>query len=464
MSDSRTEDFQRYQELCLTTASFKTMEEKEAIAWRLHETSAPEGTLLLGDLLIELGYSKLKPDLKARTYTRETLLPGAFQALVAKPPADQWDWYWLGIAYEMGRGTDTNHELAAKAFEQSRLLGNDLAGFEEAWAAYLANGHPAEGAERFSRVEGPLRKCAAAAAAAFKCLSSPSDPPGSEGYLERIRGLAKLLHADYRHTGGSRRINVTVEAELRKDLEALKEEGTPLGALTLYFVAKGSRRNPTGETEDVWLARSLHRDNGVLLKFLRDGTIPSADIRKLKIKGWGKVELEAWIWSGDRETPQGENSDPDIILGPLSEVPGSTDYQTEPLKLGAFGYACRIQLEATDGPPDQETKERAAWLARATEKFKDEVAAAMTAAYREWIRPEYLQALEHPDRGYRYTAEDLPEVNEPGGIWKIIKDIHSVAVESDDEFYLSFETVFDADHEFVVRFKDSRIHEVMMDG
>ncbi|RYD48589.1 MAG: hypothetical protein EOP83_26310, partial [Verrucomicrobiaceae bacterium] len=154
MSDSRTEDFQRFQELCLTAASSKTMEEKESIAWRLHETAAPEGTILLGDLLIEFGYSKEKPDLKARSYARETLLPGVVEAMVAKPPADQWDWYWLGIAYEMGRGTDTDHDLAAGAFEKSRLLGNGLAGFEGAWSAQLASGDFSDGAERFSRVEG----------------------------------------------------------------------------------------------------------------------------------------------------------------------------------------------------------------------------------------------------------------------------------------------------------------------
>ena len=466
MPDSRNEDFQRFQELSLTSASLKAMEEKEAIAWRLHETSPPEGTILLGDLLIELGYSKMKPDLKARTYARETLLPGAFQALVAKPPADQWDWYWLGIAYEMARGTDTNHALAARAFEQSKRVGNDLAGFEEAWSAYLADPNPSGGTQRFTQVEGPLKRCAERAATAFRVLSAPPETPGSESYLIRIRQLAELLHADYRHTGGSRLINVTVEAELRKDLETLKEAGTPLATLTLYFIAKGSRRNPTGETPEVWLTRALHRENAALLKFLHDGTIAATDVRKLKVKGWGKAELEQWIREGDRAASleEAETSDPDAVLGPLSKTRGSTDYQTEPLPLGTFGYTCRISLATSNGIPDRETKERAAWLALANEKFREEVASAMADAYGKWIRPEYLAALEHTDRGYRYTADDLPEVTDPAGIWKVIKGLNSVWVDSDTSFGLSFDTIFDADHEFVVRFEDSRIYEVMMDG
>ena len=458
MTDSRAEMFQRHQDLSLAPVTFERMAEMEKIAWRLHEGSDPAGTIMLGDMLLTRGHSYVKGDLKVRAFAHE-ILPAAHLELVAKPPTDQWDWYWLGISHEMGRGTRVDHEQAAKAFQESRLQGNVLAGFEEIWSAYLAGASATESAARFAAYEGPAKQPALRSAKALNAMAAPPPEVGSESHLARIRELASLRHGDYWHISGHRLINVVAEAEFRKDLEALKALDTPVSALILHVIARSAAHNPTGESPEAWLRKSLSWDNTALLSWFREGNLSAEEICDLGVEGWGKAELEAWIHGVELSATAGAIEDPDAILGSL---PSSTTgwMCTHPIQIGAFGYISKIDL---DGRPDQDVKQRAAWLSKSTVPFRDAVAAAMAKEYTEQIRPEYLDALKDPNRSYFHTAADLPELESPDDIWKLISGLRSLSVGSYWQYRFTFNTTFDLEHQIVVSYDEVRFPAVTLE-
>jgi len=150
-------------------------------------------------------------------------------------------------------------------------------------------------------------------------------------------------------------------------------------------------------------------------------------------------------------------------LGSITPDAHSQEWRTEPLKMGAFGYTARILIWPGRRKPSDEEIAAAVKIHQASPEYRTEIAGHMLKAYQESIRSEYLPIVDNPRYKNPPKASDLPEIHEPNGIWNLITGMNPVVIEGEN-LNLSFITIFDREHEFVVRFENNELHEVMMDG
>lgn len=276
--------------------------DKEALAWELHRSAAPAGSVLLGDELIRHRISFCDNQLDAVRFARK-LLEEAFAALNAKEAKDGWDWYWLGICHELGRGTVVDQTKAADCFRHAREAGNLYAHYEEIWAEYLSGTPALETIFRFRYYSGPLQKFAELSARALALLEmGPVREVGSTKHILRMIEISKLLHEFYFHDGGKRQINIRVGKEMRCDVDALKAMANPTAALTLYLIAERSPVNPTGKTPDAWLRAAIHPDNHSLLTLLKREIFDETRLEKIaevcQANGWEESKICRFaIWA-----------------------------------------------------------------------------------------------------------------------------------------------------------------------
>ena len=243
--------------------------DKEMLAWELHRCAAPAGSVLLGDELIRHRISFCDKQLDAVSFARK-LLEEAFTALIAKKAKDRWDWYWLGMCHELGRGTTVDQPKAAACFRHARESGNLFAHYEEIWADYLSGTPALETIFRFRYCSGPLQKFAELSARALGLLEmGPVREVGSTQHILRLIEISKLLHEFYFHDGGKRHISIRVGKEMRLDVDSLKAMANPTAALTLYLIAKQSPANPTDRTPEAWLRDAVHPENHSLLSLMK---------------------------------------------------------------------------------------------------------------------------------------------------------------------------------------------------
>jgi hypothetical protein len=288
--------------------------EKENIAWELHQSAAPAGSVLLGDLLIRNGVSFCRRELDAVPFARKLLKEG-FAALAAKETKEHWDWYWLGNCHGLGRGTEVNHGKAADCFRQAREEGNSYAHYEEIWAAYLAGGPGLEAIFRFRYYSGPLQEFAEPSARALALLEmGPVRQVGSTQHICRILELSKLLREFYFHDGAHRHINVRVGKEMSLDVDALKAKGEPSAALALFLIATKSRANPTGKEPDAWLRAAVHPENRELLPLLKREILEEDRLKVVaevcEANGWSDSPIGRFAtWALTKADTEGDDGD-----------------------------------------------------------------------------------------------------------------------------------------------------------
>ena len=247
----------------------KKLAEVEEIAWGLHESGEPIGSIMLADKLIGNRVSFSRRGTNAVTFGKEIAEP-AFRALEEKHEKSNWDWYYLGICHGFGRGTKIDHSEAAKAFREATRLGNQYSLLEWAWEEYLTGTSRIETIYRLADVEGILEPLARNGIRALRILEfGPVREIGSINHAFRINEISKLLHLSIYHAAASRTINVEVEKEMRLDVEALKALDHSLANFVLFLIAKQSRANPTGESCEVWLEKAIDRDNKIFYAVMK---------------------------------------------------------------------------------------------------------------------------------------------------------------------------------------------------
>jgi len=290
----------------------EAMIEKERVAWELHQSAAPAGSVLLGDMLIRNRTSFCDRELNVVPFARK-LLKEAFASLATKGTKDLWDWYWLGVCHASGRGTLVNQAAAADCFRQAREAGNQYAHYEEIWSAYLSGAPAVETIYRFRYCGGPLYEFGFAelSARALALLEmGPVRNIGSTQHICRILEISRLLGEFYFHDPGHRHINVRIEREMAGDVDALTAMNTPPAALTLYLIAKKSRSNPTGKEPDVWLRAAVHPDNDSLLAVTKRDILGEEQLKLIaevcQQNGWGESKICRFA-SWARAHPDGED-------------------------------------------------------------------------------------------------------------------------------------------------------------
>jgi hypothetical protein len=277
-----TDDFQRFLEMGLSIDDaprpVDSLQEREALAWRLSESEGPLGKVLLGDLLLGQKVSYLRRDISALPFGR-TLVAENFPVLAAQTDKNHWHWYYLGICHESGRGTPVDHAKAEEAFAMAHRLGNDVAGFEEIWAAYLRGASAMETVMRLRNYQGLVKPFARVSAKAIALLAlGPVREIGSAEHVFRILELSGLLHEYFYHSAGARHIHVQTEAEMRQDLPPLKNLHTATAAVTLWLIARNSRRNPTGANPEEWLRQAIAPDNTSLAALIRQRVLDKEEL------------------------------------------------------------------------------------------------------------------------------------------------------------------------------------------
>jgi hypothetical protein len=152
------------------------------------------------------------------------------------------------------------------------------------------------------------------------------------------------------------------------------------------------------------------------------------------------------------------------VLGIIMDIWEGRVWQTAPRPLGAFGYVASIAIDTAGGEPSEAQMNAAARLANATPEFKAEVEGYLFGEYRENVRPAYIKTVGDPRYRARLTLGDLPEVEAPSGIWKVITGVNSVGIDEKGDIHLEFIPAFDPGHDFAVRFRGGKLYEVLIDG
>lgn len=277
------------------------LKEKEEIAWRLHEQGSAAGGMLLGDLLISRRVSFARKDIQVVPFARE-LVVQSFQALNAIADKTHWDWYYLGLAHESGRGTTVNYSQAVECYRRSKELGNPYAEFEEIWFEYLARNNIMAAILRFRACEGRLKPYAEASARALSLLAlGPVRELGSYPHAWRIFELSRLLHVFLYHDKGQRHLHIAIEAEWRADLPQLEALGTASAALVLFQIAKRSRRNPTSHKPLHWLRLAARPDSQEFFAIFKGQLDDEEELQVLSDlcaeNHWGDSELARFVAS-----------------------------------------------------------------------------------------------------------------------------------------------------------------------
>lgn len=278
-----------------------SLKEKEEIAWRLHEQGNAAGSMLLGDKLISSRVSFARSDIQVVPFARE-LVVQSFQALNAIADKTHWDWYYLGLAHDSGRGTTVDYRKAAECYRRSKELGNPYAEFEEIWFEYLAGGPIMGAVLRFRACEGRLKQFAEASAAALSLLAlGPVREMGSYQHAWRVFELSRLLHQFLYHDKGQRQVHIAIEAEWRAEVPQLEALESPSSALVLYLIAKRSRRNPTSQKALHWLRLAATPDSQEFFAILKGQLSDEDELRLLSERcienHWGDSDLARFVAS-----------------------------------------------------------------------------------------------------------------------------------------------------------------------
>lgn len=277
------------------------LKEKEELAWSLHENGSAAGGMLLGDSLLRTRVSFAGRDVKVVPFARN-LVEESFHALDTNSDKDQWDWYYLGIAHEFGRGTKVDHQEAAECFRRAKELGNPFAEFEEIWSRFLSDDELIEAILRFREYEGRLKDFADASARSLSLIAlGPTREIGSYQHAWRILEISQLLHLFLYHDAGSRHINITVEAELRSDIDALEEADSSSAAFVLYLIAKRSRRNPTSNEPIHWIRLATTPNSAEFFSLLRRQHLTEEELKALSeeftVNDWEDSEIAKYVSS-----------------------------------------------------------------------------------------------------------------------------------------------------------------------
>lgn len=277
------------------------LKEKEEIAWTLHAQGSAAGSMLLGNSLLRSRTSFSRKDIHVVPFARALVIE-SFQALQAIEKKTHWDWYYLAVAHEAGRGTPVNHEQAACCYRRSKEMGNAYAEFEEIWFHYLSHGNIIEAILRFRSCEGRLKNFAEASARSLSLIAlGPVREMGSYQHAWRVIELSRLLHEFLYHDAGSRHINIAVEAEWRSDVRQIEDIRSASAAFVLYLIAKRSRRNPTSQEPLHWLRLAATLDSTEFLSIVKRQIHNEDELRLLSdicvANQWSHSELAQFVAS-----------------------------------------------------------------------------------------------------------------------------------------------------------------------
>jgi hypothetical protein len=147
--------------------------------------------------------------------------------------------------------------------------------------------------------------------------------------------------------------------------------------------------------------------------------------------------------------------------------PGYRTWETDPIKIGAFGYPASVSLSTKNAEPTHQELALMVSAAQASDEFKALIATHLSRQYMEYERPAYRKQIGSPEYTRLLTERDLPELRHPSDIWRLITGLLGVFVEyveglADVEYL--FTVSFDSDHGFQIRFRDGKLYEIGMDG
>ncbi|MCE9518321.1 MAG: hypothetical protein K8R87_01940 [Verrucomicrobia bacterium] len=138
-------------------------------------------------------------------------------------------------------------------------------------------------------------------------------------------------------------------------------------------------------------------------------------------------------------------------------------WTTAPVRIGAFD--CLVPITAWTKGEEPTPQQIAAMVSMhgATQEFKESVEGYIRDTYMEYDRPAYRKTIGDPRFKHNLSELDLPEIKEPSEIWRIIGRMLSVDVDEQANFSLSFTTTFDVEHNFVLRFENGELLDVVME-
>lgn len=261
LAEKKDKKFTQFTEQCLDLGRYggwsKEIHAKEGTAWELHEEFPPAGGLVLSGLILQQGRSYLRSEMGTKAFAKQ-LAAESFQAVLSLQEKDGWDHYYLGMAYQYGRGTTQDYSRAADAFSVANLAGNPYAQFEAIWSRHLAGGSRLDAVLALTDLRGKLADYAAYSARALALLElGRVRDIGSAGHFARILLLKRALHDFIYHDHGARQLRIAIEKELRAGVDELLPLQTPGAFLALYLTAKVSRVNPTGKEAIEWFRQAV---------------------------------------------------------------------------------------------------------------------------------------------------------------------------------------------------------------
>ena len=125
----------------------------------------------------------------------------------------------------------------------------------------------------------------------------------------------------------------------------------------------------------------------------------------------------------------------DVIVHPELGIirgrgkPGYRTWETDPIQIGALGYRAPISLFTTNAEPMQQELALMLSAMQATNGFKARLAGHLLQQYTEYERPAYRKQVGNPEYTSVLTESDLPEIQHPTDIWRLITGLRGVYVE-----------------------------------
>ena len=152
-------------------------------------------------------------------------------------------------------------------------------------------------------------------------------------------------------------------------------------------------------------------------------------------------------------------------LGPIKSITSNdNEWATEPLVIEGLGFTASIHAFTEGKPPSERQLAAMAKVLGAKKSMKKEMAEEMLDAYDSDIRPSYLRAISENRIKHPLTPADLPDLEEPRQIWKVISGLQNVFVDEKGDATFEFGLKFDPEHQLTVRYVDGEIDEAGLDG
>jgi hypothetical protein len=152
------------------------------------------------------------------------------------------------------------------------------------------------------------------------------------------------------------------------------------------------------------------------------------------------------------------------ILGPIIGEKWEWRVQRR-IDIPCTGFACAaisIRADNVEQRPTVASLQALEELINRPPEFRSEIAQAIFQAYNAEIRQDYLKLL---GDGYDYgiSAADVPAIDAPDEIWRVVTGLYSIWVYEDGSLIIDYSVTFDLEHELNVRLRGSTIENVWVE-